>query len=232
MLNNTEADVRTDTLIRVMALFFVAIIVLAVTTNPIPSGPNVGERAPPLEGMAYNGSGWTEFNMDDYLTANWTAGDSDAQWLLVDFMDTDCPFCEKSADDVGYDAEYFMKLRANHRTYPSLGQWDGPIVNFVASATELEIPNHETSRDEIEAFRDRSGEEECAGKSCAQREGDAHRFVYIDDIDQDNMQEWKVAGTPSYYLIQPDGIVAWSSADSPQETVLEAIMRLTPQEEA
>ena len=27
MLNNTEADVRTDTLIRVMALFFVAIIV-------------------------------------------------------------------------------------------------------------------------------------------------------------------------------------------------------------
>ena len=46
------------------------------------------------------------------------------------------------------------------------------------------------------------------------------------------MQEWKVAGTPSYYLIQPDGIVAWSSADSPQETVLEAIMRLTPQEEA
>ena len=49
MLNNTEADVRTDTLIRVMALFFVAIIVLAVTTNPIPSGTNVGERAPPLE---------------------------------------------------------------------------------------------------------------------------------------------------------------------------------------
>ena len=38
MLNNTEADVRTDTLIRVMALFFVAIIVLAVTTNPIPLG--------------------------------------------------------------------------------------------------------------------------------------------------------------------------------------------------
>ena len=47
--------------------------------------------------------------MSDYLTSNWTAGDQDGQWLLVEFMDTDCPFCEKSADEIGYDAEYFMK---------------------------------------------------------------------------------------------------------------------------
>ena len=91
MMNNTEADVRTDTLIRVMALFFVAIIVLAVTTNPIPSGTGVGERAPPLEGKAYNGSAWVDFDMESYLTANWTAGDAEGQWLLVEFMDTSNP---------------------------------------------------------------------------------------------------------------------------------------------
>ena len=37
-----------------------------------------------------------------------------------------------------------------------MGPWDGPIVNFIASATELDIPGHETSRDEIVAFGDKS----------------------------------------------------------------------------
>ena len=110
MMNDTEADVRTDTLIRVMALFFVAIIVLAVTTNPIPSGTGVGERAPQLEGKAYNGSAWVDFNMESYLTANWTAGDAEGQWLLVEFMDTDCPFCVRSAGEMAQNANYFMKL--------------------------------------------------------------------------------------------------------------------------
>ena len=136
----------------------------------------------------------------------------------------------RSADEIGYDADYFMKLSPTHRSYGNgLAPWDGPVVNFVASATELDIPGHETSRDEIEAFRDKSGEETCASNSCTERAGDAHNFVYIDDIDQDNMKEWKVPGTPAYYLIQPDGIVAWTSAENQQETVFEAIMRITPE---
>ena len=230
MKTNNEADVRTDTGIKVMALFFVAIIFLALTTDPIKTGTKEGDRAPALTGKAYNGSAWVEFDMSDYLTSNWTSGDQDGQWLLVEFMDTDCPFCVRSADEIGYDADYFMKLSQTHRSYGNgLAPWDGPVVNFVASATELDIPGHETSRDEIEAFRDKSGEETCASNSCTERAGDAHRFVYIDDIDQDNMKEWKVPGTPAYYLIQPDGIVAWTSAENQQETVFEAIMRITPE---
>ena len=50
-----------------------------------------------------------------------------------------------------------------------------------------------------------------------------------DDIDQDNMKQWKVPGTPAYFLIQPDGIVAWTSTENSQETVFEAIMRITPE---
>ena len=75
MKKDTEADVRTDTAIRVAAIFFVAIIFLAFTTDPIKTGTKEGDRAPALTGMAYNGSGWTSFDMDDYLTPNWTAGD-------------------------------------------------------------------------------------------------------------------------------------------------------------
>ena len=219
MKTNTEADVRSDTAIRVMAIFFAAIMFLAFTTDPIRTGTNEGDRAPPLTGMAYNGSGWTNFDINDYFDTNWTAGDLDGQWLLVDFMDTDCPFCVRSAQEVGQNADYFMKLQGD--------DWQGPIVNFVASATQLDIPGHETSRAEIEAFRDKSGEESCAGNSCATRDGSSHGFVYIDDIDQDNMKAWKVPGTPSYFLIQPDGIVAWVSSENTDEEVSDAIFRLT-----
>lgn len=227
MKNDQEADVRTDTAIKIAALFFASIMVLAFTTDPIATGTKEGERAPPLEGKMYNGSTWTTFEMSNYLTENWTAGDETAPWMVIEFMDTDCPFCVESADDVAHDSNYFMKFKASHVAYPGIGPWDGPVVNFFASATQLDIQGHESSREEIEGFRDRTGDEDCAGSSCSSRKGDPHRFIYIDDLDQDNMKEWKVPGTPAYFLIQPDGIVAWSSQEHRSETVAEAIFRLT-----
>jgi hypothetical protein len=227
MRHDTEADVRTDTGIKILAMFFVAIMFLAFTTDPIATGTKAGERAPELEGMAYNGSGWTNFDMASYFVTNWTKGDTSGEWMLVEFMDTDCTYCLRAAGEVAQNSNYFMKLDRNSDGTPA---WEGPTVNFVASATELVIPNHETSRDEIIGFRDKTGEEECGGSACATRQGDAHAFVYIDDIDQDNMKAWKVPGTPAYYLIQPDGIVAWSSAENPNEKVSDAIFRLTLEE--
>ena len=76
MKHDTEADVRTDTAIKVAALFFAAMMFLAFTTDPIRTGTQEGDRAPALTGMAYNGSGWANFEMSDYLTTNWTAGDA------------------------------------------------------------------------------------------------------------------------------------------------------------
>lgn len=105
--------------------------------------------------------------------------------------------------------------------------WKGPKVNFIASATQLDIKGHESSRAEIIGFRDLSGGESCGGSLCSERKGGQHHFPYLDDLDQDNMKEWKIPGTPSYFLIQPDGIVAWSSAEHSDETVSDAIFRLT-----
>jgi len=227
MKHDIEADVRNDTAIKIAALFFVSIMVLAFTTDPIATGTKVGERAPALEGMMYNGSGWTTFEMDDYLTPDWTKGGNvTGEWLFVEFMDTDCPFCLTSADEVGQNADYFMKLLKDQND-PSQPAWKGPTVNFVASATQLDIPGHESSRAEIIAFRDKSGEQECDGKSCASRPGSDHQFIYIDDLDKDNMKNWKIPGTPAYYLIQPDGIVAWSSAEAGNELASDAIIRIT-----
>ena len=227
MKNDLEADVRTESGIKIMALFFVAIMFLAFTTDPIATGTKVGERAPELEGMAYNGSGWSTFEMADYFDTNWTKGDASGEWMLIDFMDTDCTFCLRAADEVAQNSNYFMKIQEDADGTPA---WKGPTVNFVASATQLDIPNHETSRDEIIGFRDKTGDDECGGSACATRNGGVHSFVYIDDIDQDNMKKWKIPGTPAYFLIQPDGIVAWSSAENQNEKVSDAIIRLTLEE--
>jgi len=47
MKYDEEADVRTDTAIKIMALFFASIMFLAFTTDPIASGTKEGQRAPP-----------------------------------------------------------------------------------------------------------------------------------------------------------------------------------------
>lgn len=229
MKHDLEADVRGDTAIKIGALFFIALIILAFTTDPIATGTREGDRAPPLEGMAYNGTGWTAFDLNDYLTPNWATNDSSAPWVVVEFMDTDCPYCVRAADEMTQFSNYFMKYQGEDPgpvsdTNPPA--WRGPLVNFVASATQLDISGHETSRDEIEGFRDRTGSESCAGQNCASRPGGVHQFAYIDDIDQENMDTWKVGGTPEYFILQPDGIVAWVASQH-DEDLNYALTRLT-----
>ena len=222
MKYDEEADVRTDTAIKIMALFFASIMFLAFTTDPIASGTKEGQRAPGLEGMGYNGTSWTPFNMDDWLVDNWSEADTTAEWLVVEFMDTDCGFCWDAASDMGQYADYFSKTGAE--------KWDGPVINFIANAAELNIQGHESSRAEIEAFRDKTGSEACAKGDCVNRPGNPHSFTYIDDLSLDNMDSWKVSGTPTYYLLQPDGIVAWVSSENPNEQLSDAIFRLVGDE--
>ncbi|HJM54647.1 MAG TPA: hypothetical protein QGI72_00205 [Poseidonia sp.] len=221
MKYDEEADVRTDTAIKIMALFFASIMFLAFTTDPIASGTKEGQRAPALEGMSYNGTGWSQFNMDDWLVENWSEGDDTADWLVVEFMDTDCGYCWDAASNIGQYADYFSKTNTYEEQI-----WDGPVINFIASVGELNIQGHESSRDEIVAFRDKSGEESCAKGDCTNRPGNPHHFTYVDDLNLENMDAWKVAGTPTYYLLQPDGIVVWVSSENPNEELPGAIQRL------
>ncbi|MCH2648221.1 MAG: TlpA family protein disulfide reductase [Candidatus Poseidoniaceae archaeon] len=190
----------------VASLFFIAIMIIAFTANPVAIGTDVGERAPDVEGKAYNGTSWVEFDFESYFDNSWEEGNISGQWVAIEFMDTDCPYCQQTADEYGQWANTYSANNPN---------WNGPHVNFLASATELDIPGHETSRAEIQDFRAEYG----------------HNFPYIDDIDQDNMKEWGIPGTPTYFLIQPDGIIAWVSDDS-NEDLEQAIVRLTPQEGA
>ena len=220
-----------------MSLFFVGLIIIAATTSPIATGTKAGERAPALEGKFYNGSGgWNTFNLESYWDSNWQEGDVSGQWVALEFMDTDCPYCVKSAEDISRDSYDFGSSNWPVRVGLAVegDNHSGAIVNFIASATELDINGHESSRAEIVAFRDKTPDSgySCAGSDCGNRDGAAHTFPYIDDLDQDNMKEWKVGGTPSYYLIQPDGIIAWSSSENPGEDLRDAILALVTRESA
>ena len=194
-------------LIKVMSLFFIGIMIIAFTANPISVGTSEGQRAPDIEGKFYNGSGWSEFDFGSYFNTSWQEGDVSGQWVVIEFMDTDCPYCQTSAEEYGQFANTFSVNNP---------EWNGAHVNFLASATELSIQGHDSDRAEIEKFRSDY----------------SHSFPYIDDIDQDNMEEWGIPGTPNYFLIQPDGIIAWSSSEHTDEKVSDAIVRLVPRESA
>ena len=184
MLENQDASARTDAGIIVMSMFFAGILVVAFTTNPIASGTKIGERAPIFSGEAYDGSSWKSFEFEDLLDTTWTYNSSDAPWIAVEFLDTDCGYCKQSAPDVGQWAEMY-----------STEQWIGPDVIFIAVAVEFVA---ESSRAEIVEFRSQYN----------------NNFLYVDDLDIGIAKDWDVAATPSYLLVQPDGIVAWNSGQA------------------
>ena len=186
MMNNLyrseEASARSDAAIIVISLFFVGLLVVAFTSNPIATGTQPGERAPIFTAQAYNGNGWQTFVFDDLLTPEWSPNSTgDAPWIAVEFMDTDCYHCKNAAEQVGNWAEQFSSV-----------QWTGPEVIFIAVAVEFVA---DSSRAEIQEFRD----------------SNEHTFAYVDDLDVDIAGDWDVGATPSYFLVQPDGIVAWNS---------------------
>ena len=185
MLDNQEGSARSEAGIIAMSMFFAGLLVVAFTTNPIASGTQIGERAPVFSGEAYDGTSWKSFEFDDLLDMSWTwNATEDVPWIAVEFLDTDCGHCKNSAPDVG---EWSQMYNAE--------QWPGPDVIFIGVAVEFVA---DSSRAEIIEFRSQYN----------------HQFLYVDDLDIDIAKDWDVSATPSYFLVQPDGIVAWNSGQA------------------
>ena len=224
--DDENGDARMDTALTAIALFLAAMMVIGFTSNPVATGTKEGERAPNIVGKAYNGSGWQDFDLQSYYNYEWDIENNDtkdSQWVMIEFLDTDCPYCFKSAKEY-QEASTFFTLGTG---------WTGPHVSFIASATELTgLPGHDSSRAEIIAFRDLTPGEMCnsGNNDCSTREGDAYAFPFVDDLDKTHMDSWKIGGTPAYFLIQPDGIIAWASHEHQEEKFYEAISRLVPQD--
>jgi hypothetical protein len=163
-------------------MFFAGLLIVAFTTNPVASGTQIGERAPIFSGEAYDGSSWSSFDFEDLLDTSWTWNSTeDSPWIAVEFLDISCIHCKNSASEVG---EWSQMYTAE--------QWPGPDVVFIAIA--VGFLGDYTPADVLE-FRSQYN----------------HDFLYVDDLENDFAKNWDVSATPSYFLVQPDGIVAWNS---------------------
>ena len=105
-----NAGVVGNAALSVASLFFIAIMIIAFTANPVAIGTDVGERAPDVEGKSYNGTSWVEFDFESYFDTEWEEGNKSGQWVAIIFMDTDCPYCQQSASSQSQWASTYLSL--------------------------------------------------------------------------------------------------------------------------
>ena len=79
------------------------------------------------------------FKLSDSFDYEWEEG-NDGEWILVQFIDTDCPYCWS-------EGETMSNLYS---------EWSNS-VEFITVTVELSITNHNSDRAEVEAFRDKTG---------------------------------------------------------------------------
>ncbi len=216
MVRDLHSDERAGTAAAEGAFVVVILIIisLAITfqnTEVIGRGVNIGDTAPELVSDAHlmGSEGWTAFNLADEIDPQWAEGDS-GKHILIDFIDTDCPYCWQSAPDMT-------------NLYEKYGS---DIKMFTVVVEFSELQGHEGSRDEIIAFQEKiAGQAMCKASQvdCAEREGDPHPWPYIDDLDLSERSKWDVTGTPSYFLLKPNGEIAWTSEKNAGLSIDQAI---------
>ena len=209
-MNNNEAGARSDGLIIVTVIFVVAFTYIALTTNPVYTGIGVGDRAPDLQGMVYDGSEWASFNLEDNVDDNWVEG-MGGTWTMVEFMDTNCGYCRTVAQE-DFPTQQNKWLGEN----PTRSTPNNITVEFVAVSISLWDENtegKEYGRDIIIKFRTDFG----------------HEFPYMDAQDNSHQDDWGSLGTPTYFLISPDGIIQYATPEaSAGYSVWDAMEELIP----
>jgi len=200
-----DEDVRVIALLATLGVVTIVGLAAIIVSPPVKVGPLEGEIAPDFIEKAYSGAEWESFRLTDTY---------DERMTLVSFLDTDCPHCW----DEG------ATLSNLHSTYNN-------DVQFITIAVQLSISGHDSSRDEIEAFRDKTNYEGCysGSQNCVDRPGSAHSWTYVDDIDLSIAKEWEVPGTPFSIILDSNGEVVWNQAQSdnhPNEDVEQALARL------
>ena len=213
-------DARVGSMLFVVGVFLVAIMVVFSTTDAIPMGVDEGEMPPNIEGKSHRhgaGTSWENFNLYDLTVSNWTKDDYNATWFVIEFMSTDCPVCMNFGDEIDELSTV----------------WDGR-VSFIAVAVDFKFnDDFSSTREEIVAFQEKTDFIGCSkGKAnCNSRDGGPHvNVLYVDDRDASSMEEWDVGGTPTSFILSPNGVVIWNQKNNEHEDLAEALFRLVPSE--
>ena len=132
-------------------------------------------------------------------------------------MDTDCPHCWNEAGPMS-------DIESNF----------GDRLTMISVAVSLNIPSHDSDREEVVAFQEKASLMGCnSGNSdCSTRSGEPHDWAYFDDLDVTIMDTWGVQGTPFIVIIKPDGEVAWNQGQNQGQEIMEALVEMLPVVEA
>jgi hypothetical protein len=191
---DANADGRILAFFAVSAVLSLVFVFSYVLAPPPDIGPSEGQLAPNISGQVHNSGIWEDFTFHDYIDRDWQDGQS-GQWFLIQFMDTDCPYCWTDA----------AEMSEHHASWNSQ-------VTFITVVLELQISDHDGSRAEIEAFKLKQSYQGCykGERNCADRPGEVHNWRYFDALTGSTASDWSIPGTPFSVLVQPDGVVAWN----------------------
>ena len=193
---SNEAGARSDGLMFVSVLFITAFTYIALTTNPVYTGIGVGDRAPDLAGEVWDGTSWVDFDLQENIDSMWAEGDG-GTYYMIEFMDTNCGYCQQSAEE-------FIAPEQSRWTgdNPTRSMPENITVEFLAVSIALHDGSEgwDYGRTEITDFRTKYG----------------HNFGYMDDHDNDNRDVWGIPGTPTYFLVAPNGIILYATPDAEQ----------------
>ena len=179
--------------------------------------PIVIDQARSLNGV------WQNWSIYDLIDESWngtplnTSNGTGHKWIIIEFASTDCGHCWYAADDMTFLYENYSE-----------------VLTFVTFAVNFSSNNNfNASQEEVAAFQDKSSHTGCYqnSKNCDERPGDPHNWTYVDDRDQTWMWNFSVTGTPSFFIISPNGVMAWNQyehngeGDNDNENLLEALER-------
>ena len=190
-----EAGARSDGLMVVSLMFIAAFTYIALTTNPVYTGIGVGDRVPSLEGQVYDGTTWTDFDLEDHIDPLWSEGDG-GTWFMIEFMDTNCGYCQQqAAEEIPNEQARWLGDNPPRSTPANVS------VEFLAVSISLwdsDTDGKSYGRDVIQDFRD----------------GNGHNFPYMDMQDNSHRDDWGGFGTPTYFLVAPNGIIEYVNLDA------------------
>lgn len=197
--------------------------------NEVTYGAWEGDYAFPVNTLARElGGEWFEWSLHDNFNSSWNgtpeglSNGTDEPWLLIEFLSTDCSHCWNAAGDMSsLHAQYGMK------------------VDFLAFAVNFSSnDNFNATPEEVAAFQDKTSHNGCIGdqRDCADRPGEPHDWLYVDDRGQSAMYDFASRGTPMFVIIKPNGVVAWhqyqhdGDEGEDSESIIDALARFFPTE--
>ena len=205
-----EAGARSDGVMIVSIIFITAFTYIALTTDPVYTGIGVGDRAPDLNGQIYDGTVWVDFELGEQFNDTWSEGEP-GTYYLVEFMDTNCGICVSAAEQKFTPQEQAAWLGDN----PQRPMPEGISVEFLAVSISLwdeSVSGKSYGRTVVEDFR----------------EAYSHNFPYMDMQDNSHQDDWGNFGTPTYFLIDPSGIIQYTNLETPGYDFRDALDDIVP----